>query len=61
MPIVESNPVVGANLTTSQRTVLLSMYAPWFIIPLIMTVDMGFRVQKFFVKGIQVDEVNKLK
>ncbi|KAJ3806545.1 transmembrane protein 6/97 [Lentinula lateritia] len=32
------------NMTSSQRLMLLSSYVPFFLVPLLMAVDMGFRV-----------------
>ena len=33
-------------MTTEQRLLLLSSYIPFFLVPLVMTFDMAFRVQK---------------
>jgi hypothetical protein len=47
-----------ASLTTAQRTLLLSSYVPFFVIPLVMTVDMAFRVLQY-VRASEGMEVEK--
>ncbi|KAI0832108.1 transmembrane protein 6/97 [Trametes gibbosa] len=36
---------VGLSLTAEQRLLLLSSYIPFFLVPLVMTIDMALRVQ----------------
>jgi hypothetical protein len=60
-PIVDSNSVPGVSLTRPQRTFLLVAYAPWFLIPLLMTADMASRMYKLIAKGIQAEDAAKHK
>jgi len=53
------NPV-GA-LTQQQRLMLLSSYIPFFLVALIMAVDMAMRVNKLVQKALKVEEENKWK
>lgn len=53
------NPV-GA-LTQEQRLMLLSGYVPFFLVQLIMAVDMAMRVGKLVQKAVKVEEENKWK
>jgi hypothetical protein len=48
-----------ASLTTAQRTLLLSSYVPFFLIPLMMTVDMAFRLHAFVRAGVNAQEAKK--
>jgi hypothetical protein len=59
LPVVESNEVPGVSLTPSHRSLLLSLYAPWLFVPLLMTVDMAFRVQKLVNVGVQAEKAAK--
>ena len=42
------------SITSFQRLLLLSSYTPFFLIPLLMTVDMTRRVAKLFQAGLAV-------
>ncbi|KAF8817441.1 hypothetical protein BYT27DRAFT_7227145 [Phlegmacium glaucopus] len=44
------------SITASQRLLLLSSYIPFFLIPLIMAVDMGMRVHKLVKVAIKKEE-----
>ena len=52
LAVILSTPVsptplsTGLSVTTEQRLLLLSSYIPFFLVPLVMTFDMAFRVQK---------------
>jgi len=58
IPILENS--VGA-LTYEQRFMLLSSYVPFFLVPLIMAVDMALRVGKLVQKAVKVEEEDKWK
>lgn len=47
------------SITFKQRILLLSSYIPFFLIPLVMTVDMAFRVLQFIQKSIDAERVAK--
>ena len=53
------NPV-GA-LTQEQRLILLSGYVPFFLVQLVMAVDMAMRVGKLVQKAVKVEEEDKWK
>jgi len=53
------NPV-GA-LTQEQRLVLLSCYVPFFLVQLVMAMDMAMRVGKLVQKAVKVEEQDKWK
>ncbi|KAM5544283.1 hypothetical protein V8D89_001943 [Ganoderma adspersum] len=59
LAVILSTPVsptplsAGLSVTTEQRLLLLSSYIPFFLVPLVMTFDMAFRVQKLI--GSSVD------
>jgi len=53
------NPV-GA-LTQQQRLMLLSSYIPFFLVALIMAMDMAMRVNNLVQKAVKVEEENKWK
>lgn len=40
---------------------LLNSYVPFFLVPLVMTVDMGFRLAKLVKLGVKVQEDAKRK
>jgi len=42
-------------LTFEQRLILLSGYAPFFLVPLIMLLDIGGRVYKLVSKGLKME------
>ncbi|KAI0793722.1 transmembrane protein 6/97 [Fomes fomentarius] len=48
---VSSVPVTGVSISAEQRLLLLSSYIPFFLLPLVMTLDMASRVQKFVTGG----------
>jgi len=58
IPALENS--VGA-LTQEQRFMLLSSYVPFFLLPLIMAVDMALRVGKLVQKALRVEEEDKWK
>ncbi|KAG1728110.1 transmembrane protein 6/97 [Suillus lakei] len=47
------------SVTTFQRFLLLSSYIPFFVIPLIMTVDMASRLSKLITTGIDAADNKK--
>ncbi|TFK39887.1 transmembrane protein 6/97 [Crucibulum laeve] len=49
------------SLSFEQRLLLLSSYIPFFLIPLLMTVDMAMRVLKLVKKGTAAEEADKWK
>jgi hypothetical protein len=59
-PAATAGTLAGAtaSLTTAQRTLLLSSYVPFFVIPLVMTIDMAFRVLRY-VRASEGMEVEK--
>ncbi|KAF9475209.1 hypothetical protein BDN70DRAFT_957713 [Pholiota conissans] len=59
LPGASAKGVVG--VTQAQRLLLLSSYVPFFLIPLIMAVDMSMRVAKLVQRGIEVDNEGKWK
>lgn len=58
IPVLD-NPV-GA-LTQEQRLILLSGYVPFFLVQLIMAVDMAMRVGKLVQKAVKAEEQDKWK
>ncbi|KAF8159552.1 hypothetical protein B0H34DRAFT_703921 [Crassisporium funariophilum] len=48
-----------ASVTATQRLLLLSSYVPFFLIPLMMAVDMSVRVGKLVKAGIRSEEEEK--
>jgi hypothetical protein len=51
----------AAGITQEQRLLLLSSYVPFFLIPLIMAVDMSMRVAKLAKKGMEAENEEKWK
>jgi hypothetical protein len=49
------------SLTSRQRFILLVNYIPFFIIPLVIAVDMAFRLQKLASAGVRAQERSKEK
>ena len=47
------------SITPAQRAMLLSSYVPFFIIPLVLAVDMALRLQKLASVGIRELENSK--
>ncbi|KAG2355139.1 hypothetical protein BDR07DRAFT_1427132 [Suillus spraguei] len=47
------------SVTSSQRLLLLSSYIPFFVIPLVMTVDMASRLSKLVTTGIDAADDKK--
>lgn len=43
--VASTAKTVALTLTAEQRLLLLSSYIPFFLVPLVMTVDMASRVQ----------------
>ena len=57
---VSENPVPGIiSVTASQRQLLLSSYVPFLLLPLLMTVDMAFRILALVRTGLAAQ--NKVK
>ncbi|KAF8967636.1 transmembrane protein 6/97 [Flammula alnicola] len=52
---------LAPGVTPEQRLLLLSSYVPFFLVPLIMAVDMALRVAKLAEKGIQAEDEEKWK
>jgi len=50
-----------ASVTSAQRLLLLSSYIPFLVIPLIMAVDMAFRVFNLVEAGVRAADANKSK
>ena len=48
-----------AAVTPEQRTLLLSSYVPFLIIPFVMTVDMGIRVSRLVHAGLKAQGTKK--
>jgi len=51
----------AVSLTSRQRVILLVNYVPFFIIPLVIAVDMAFRLQKLASAGVRAQESSKEK
>ncbi|KAI0675905.1 transmembrane protein 6/97 [Trametes maxima] len=49
------------SLTAEQRLLLLSSYIPFFLVPLVMTLDMAFRVQKLLSPSGHAQKSSKLE
>ncbi|KIM90546.1 hypothetical protein PILCRDRAFT_812299 [Piloderma croceum F 1598] len=49
------------SITTAQRYLLLSSYIPFFLVPLLMTLDMAIRVAKLVRLGIKSEDEAKRK
>ncbi|KAG1878548.1 transmembrane protein 6/97 [Suillus tomentosus] len=47
------------SVTTFQRSLLLSSYIPFFVIPFIMTIDMASRLSKLVTTGIDAADEKK--
>ncbi|KAI0642316.1 transmembrane protein 6/97 [Trametes meyenii] len=45
-PVSPTPLAASISLTAEQRLLLLSSYIPFFLVPLVMTLDMAFRLQK---------------
>ncbi|KAF8745474.1 hypothetical protein AX14_008900 [Amanita brunnescens Koide BX004] len=50
-----------ASVTSAQRLLLLSSYIPFMIIPLIMAVDMAYRVLDLVKAGVRATDADKSK
>ncbi|KAJ7781884.1 transmembrane protein 6/97 [Mycena maculata] len=50
-----------ATLTADQRAMLFSSYVPFCIVPLVMTVDMAFRVHAIVVESLSARQAAKSK
>jgi hypothetical protein len=61
-PITSAQTIADnvVSVTTFQYFLLLSSYIPFFIIPLMMTVDMAFRVLGLTMIGIVAADGKKL-
>jgi EXPERA (EXPanded EBP superfamily) len=51
----------AVSLTSRQRVILLVNYVPFFIIPLVIAVDMALRLQKLASAGVRAQESSKEK
>jgi len=51
----------AVSVTSRQRVILLVNYIPFFIIPLVIAVDMAFRLQKLASAGVRAQECSKEK
>lgn len=49
------------SITAEQRLLLLSSYIPFFLVPLVMTVDMAFRVFKLMNAGLDAQAAVKAR
>ncbi|KAH9893332.1 transmembrane protein 6/97 [Cubamyces lactineus] len=49
----------GISLTAEQSLLLLSSYIPFFLVPLVMTIDMAIRVQTLTFAGQEKQKVTK--
>jgi len=58
---VETAAAKLVSVTPIQRTMLLTSYVPFFVVPLFMTVDMGFRVLRLLKAGAEAEVVAKRK
>ncbi|KAG2056720.1 hypothetical protein BDR06DRAFT_909137 [Suillus hirtellus] len=47
------------SVTTFQRSLLLSSYIPFFVIPFIMTIDMAYRLSRLVTTGIDAADEKK--
>ncbi|CCM04167.1 uncharacterized protein FIBRA_06329 [Fibroporia radiculosa] len=59
-----SPETIAANIvsiTPAQRTMLLSSYIPFFLLPLLMVVDLSFRVLKLVNAGVAAERAAKQK
>ncbi|KAH7927353.1 hypothetical protein BV22DRAFT_1061233 [Leucogyrophana mollusca] len=56
---VSSSPIGVHSITPFQRLLLLSSYVPFFLIPLVMTVDMAFRVLGLVKAGEKIAKERK--
>jgi len=55
-------PVVAAGaITPAQQLLLLSSYLPFFLLPLVMTVDMAIRVSALVKAGVRAEDQKKSK
>ena len=50
-----------ASVTSAQRLLLLSSYIPFLLVPLLMAVDMAFRVLSLVKAGVRAIDANKSK
>lgn len=58
---VASADPTSISVTPEQRTMLLTSYVPFLVVPLLMTVDMGFRVLGLVRAGSAAAEREKRK
>lgn len=58
-PFSYTSPII--TITSSQRQLLLSSYVPFLVLPLIMTVDMAFRVWGLVSVGLAAQDKGKGK
>ncbi|KAI0370743.1 hypothetical protein BV20DRAFT_240494 [Pilatotrama ljubarskyi] len=52
----EAAKTLGLSLSAEQRLLLLSSYIPFFLVPLVMTIDMAFRVHDLVSAGRQAQK-----
>lgn len=59
----QTNPALRqiVSVTTAQRTLLLLSYIPFFVVPLVMALDMSSRVLTYVRAGVEVEDRAKLK
>ena len=58
---VASTDPASVSVTPEQRTMLLTSYVPFLVVPLLMTIDMGFRVLGLVMVGSAAAEKAKKK
>ena len=58
--VASTNPA-SVSVTPEQRTMLLTSYVPFLVVPLLMTIDMGFRVLSLVRAGSAAAERQKRK
>jgi hypothetical protein len=63
MPATTAGTIAAktASLSIAQRTLLLSSYVPFFLVPLVMTVDMGMRLLGYVRAGSAQGQERKLQ
>ncbi|KAH8832913.1 transmembrane protein 6/97 [Flagelloscypha sp. PMI_526] len=62
LPLVESIPAIGTYAVTfNQKVLLLSGYVPFFLLPLIMVIDMTIRVSKLVAVAEKAQALKKNK
>lgn len=54
-PPGSATTILDHTLTYEQRLILLSGYVPFFLVPLVMVLDMGNRVYSLVATGLKVE------